>query len=211
MGGWFRDEVTGLDDLQGLKMRAPGFAGEVMAKLGIAVTNIAPGELYTSLERGTIDALEWVGPALDLPMGFQKIAPWYYTGWHEPAAETQFLINAAVWKKLPEDLQSILKIAIKAAAYDMYAQSMHLNAKAWATMQAEYPDVKVRSFPPVVMDALKKANNELLEAMAKADPLSAEIIEAQKAYLADIREWTNISDRAYLDTASPAGKAANTQ
>jgi TRAP-type mannitol/chloroaromatic compound transport system substrate-binding protein len=77
----------------GLKMRIPGFAGEVLSKLGVVVTNIAPGELYTALERGTIDALEWVGPSLDLNMGFQKIAPYYYTGWHEPATELQFMVN----------------------------------------------------------------------------------------------------------------------
>ncbi len=93
MGGWFRKEINSLDDLKGLKMRIPGFAGEVMAKLGLAVTNIAPGELYTSLERGTIDALEWVGPGMDIKMGFHKIAPYYYTGWHEPATELQFLVN----------------------------------------------------------------------------------------------------------------------
>ncbi len=86
MGGWFRKEINSLEDLQGgLKMRIPpGFAGEVLAKLGLAVTNIAPGELYTSLERSTIDALEWVGPpGMDIKMGFHKIAPYYYTGWHE--------------------------------------------------------------------------------------------------------------------------------
>lgn len=74
MGGWFKKEINSVDDLQGLKMRIPGFAGEVLAKLGAKPTNIAPGELYTSLERGTIDALEWVGPAFDLRMGFHKIA-----------------------------------------------------------------------------------------------------------------------------------------
>jgi TRAP-type mannitol/chloroaromatic compound transport system substrate-binding protein len=80
-------------------MRIPGFAGEVLSKLGVVVTNIAPGELYTALERGTIDALEWVGPSLDLNMGFQKIAPYYYTGWHEPATELQFMVNKEALKK----------------------------------------------------------------------------------------------------------------
>ncbi|CAE6934507.1 Part of the tripartite ATP-independent periplasmic (TRAP) transport system [Vibrio sp. B1REV9] len=93
MGGWFKKEINSLDNLQGLKIRIPGFAGEVMAKVGAKPVNIAPGELYTSLERGTIDALEWVGPAFDLRMGFQKIAPYYYTAWHEPGSETQFLVN----------------------------------------------------------------------------------------------------------------------
>ncbi|GAM68363.1 TRAP transporter solute receptor [Vibrio sp. JCM 19236] len=97
MGGWFQKEINSVDDLKGLKMRIPGFAGEVLAELGAKPTNIAPGELYTALERKTIDALEWVGPSLDLRMGFHKIAPYYYTGWHEPATELQFLINKRTW------------------------------------------------------------------------------------------------------------------
>ncbi|WP_455199291.1 TRAP transporter substrate-binding protein, partial [Kaarinaea lacus] len=91
MGGWFQKEINSIDDLKGLKMRIPGFAGEVLAKVGAKPTNIPAGELYTALERRTIDALEWVGPSLDLRMGFHKIAPYYYTGWHEPATELQFL------------------------------------------------------------------------------------------------------------------------
>ncbi len=74
MGGWFREEINSLEDLKGLKMRTPGFAGEVMSELGVAVTNLPPGELYTALERGTVDAVEWVGPALDFQMGFHQIA-----------------------------------------------------------------------------------------------------------------------------------------
>ena len=93
MGGWFKKEINTLEDLKGLKMRIPGFAGEIMAKLGVQVTNLAPGELFTSLEMGTIDALEWVGPSMDISMGFHKVAPYYYTGWHEPASEMQFIVN----------------------------------------------------------------------------------------------------------------------
>jgi TRAP-type mannitol/chloroaromatic compound transport system substrate-binding protein len=104
MGGWFRKEINTLDDLEGLKMRIPGFAGEILSKLGVVVTNIPPGELYTALERGTIDALEWVGPSLDLNMGFQKIALYYYTGWHEPATELQFMVNKEAFDSLPGHL-----------------------------------------------------------------------------------------------------------
>ncbi|MBS3805675.1 MAG: TRAP transporter substrate-binding protein DctP, partial [Oleiphilaceae bacterium] len=148
MGGWFRKEINSLDDLQGLKMRTPGFAGEVMSEIGVAVTNIPPGELYTALERGTIDALEWVGPALDLSMGFHQIAKYYYSGWQEPAAELQFLINDKVWSELPEDLQEILRVAMRTAAYDMYAQSMHVSGQNWSKMKEDYPDVTAKTFPP---------------------------------------------------------------
>lgn len=202
MGGWFRKEIKSVDDLKGLKMRIPGFAGDVLAKLGAKPTNIPAGELYTALERNTIDALEWVGPSLDLRMGFHKIAPYYYTGWHEPATELQFLINKKSWNKLPPDLQEILRVAMRTAAYDMYIQSYHESAENWAKMKSEYPNIKVKTFPKDVMTALRKANDELLAERAAADPLAKEIIESQKNYQAKVRQWTNISDRAYLNSLS---------
>lgn len=200
MGGWFRKEITSLKDLEGLKMRIPGFAGEVLAKLGAKPTNIPAGELYTALERNTIDALEWVGPSLDLRMGFHKIAPYYYTGWHEPATELQFMINKKKWDALPEDLQEILRVAMRTAAYDMYIQSYHDSAINWASMKTEFPDIKVKSFPKEVMDAMSKANDELLAEKAAGDPLAKEILDSQAAYMEKSRAWTNISDRAYLDS-----------
>ena len=201
MGGWFQKEIKTVEDLQGLKMRIPGFAGEVLAKLGAKPTNIPPGELYTALERGTIDALEWVGPSLDLRMGFHKIAPYYYTGWHEPGAELQFLVNKKVFEGLPADLQQILKVAMKTAAYDMYIQSTHESGKNWATMQSEFPNILVKTFPEEVMTEIRAANDELLAQNAEADPFAAKVLASQKAYLNDVRAWTMISDKAYLESA----------
>ncbi|MEW7982703.1 MAG: TRAP transporter substrate-binding protein [gamma proteobacterium symbiont of Phacoides pectinatus] len=198
MGGWFQKEINSVEDLKGLKMRIPGFAGEVLAKLGAKPTNIPAGELYTSLERRTIDALEWVGPSLDLRMGFHKIAPYYYTGWHEPATELQFMINERAWKKLPADLQEILRVAMRTSAYDMYIQSYHASGENWASMKKEYPNIKVKTFPKEVMAAMRKANAELLAERAAKDPLAKEIIDSQAAYLAKSRVWTEISDMAYI-------------
>jgi TRAP-type mannitol/chloroaromatic compound transport system substrate-binding protein len=200
MGGWFRKEINSVADLEGLKMRIPGFAGEVLAKLGAKPTNIPPGELYTALERNTIDALEWVGPSLDLRMGFHKIAPYYYTGWHEPATELQFLFNKKKWDSLPADLQEILRVAMRTAAYDMYAQSYHESAVNWATIKSEYPNVQVKTFPKEVIDAMRKANDELLAEFAASDPMAKEIIDSQADYLAKTRAWTAISDQAYLNS-----------
>jgi len=200
MGGWFQKEINSVADLQGLKMRIPGFAGEVLAKLGAKPTNIPPGELYTSLERGTIDALEWVGPSLDLRMGFHKIAPFYYTGWHEPAAELQFLVNKKKFEKLPLDLQEILRISMKASAFDMYIQSTHESAKNWSTMMEEYPNIKVKTFPAEVMTALQNANDKLLKDHASNDPFAAKVLKSQHDYMKQARQWTNMSDKAYLDS-----------
>jgi TRAP-type mannitol/chloroaromatic compound transport system substrate-binding protein len=198
MGGWFKKEINSLADLKGLKMRIPGFAGEIMSKLGVLVTNIAPGELYTALDRHTIDALEWVGPSMDIKMGFQKIAPYYYTGWHEPASEMQFLVNKRTFNKLPKDLQQIMIVAMRVSAYDMYTQNYDMNATAWAKMSKDYPNIKVKTFPKVVMDAMKQTNKELrAEVSAKSDLLK-EVLDSQDAYQAKVREWTKMSDYLYL-------------
>ncbi len=147
MGGWFRREITSPADLKGLKMRIPGLAGEVFARLGVNVTNIPPGELYTALDRGTIDALEWVGPAMDLNMGFQKIARWYYTGWHEPGSDLEFLVNRKAMDTLPPAYQAILKTAIRAVAADSLTENFTANAIAWEKMKTEYPDIRIATFP----------------------------------------------------------------
>ncbi|MBQ0745943.1 MAG: TRAP transporter substrate-binding protein [Marinobacter sp.] len=202
MGGWFNKEINSVADLKGLKMRTPGFAGEVMAELGVAVTNLPPGELYTALERGTVDAVEWVGPALDFPMGFHQIAKYYYSGWQEPGAEVQFLINDKTWKKLPKDLQAILRIAMRTAAYDMYIQTTHESGVAWARMKEDYPNVTHKTFPPEVINAMREATNKLLAEAAEKDDLAKEIINSQRDYLKQVRQWTNISDKAYLDSVA---------
>ena len=147
MGGWFRKEIKSLDDLKGLKMRIPGFAGEILSSLGLTVTNIPAGELYTSLERGTIDALEWVGPGMDIKMGFHKVAPYYYTGWHEPATELQFLVNQKAYNKLPDNYKEMLRVAMRVAAYDMYIENYHDSAIAWSKIAKDYPQIKIKTLP----------------------------------------------------------------
>lgn len=198
MGGWFRKEIKTLDDLKGLKMRIPGFAGEILSRLGVVVTNIPPGELYTALDRGTIDALEWVGPALDLKMGFQKIAPYYYTGWHEPASELQFLVNQKAFDELPKHLQEILVTAMKAETLDSYARMYNDNAVNFAAIRTEYPEVKVKTFSKEILDAMKEANSRLLEETAAKDPQFKEILDSQTDYLAKVRAWSIVSDYAYM-------------
>ena len=198
MGGWFREEIKTLDDLKGLKMRIPGFAGEIMAKLGVQVTNIAPGELFTALERNTIDALEWVGPSMDIKMGFQKIAPYYYTGWHEPASEMQFIVNQKSFNKLPKHLQKVLTTAIRLSAYDMYVQNYNMNIQAWSKMKTENPNIKVVTFSKEIMDAMKKANLELRDELSAKSSELKEILEHQEAYIKKARQWTKMSDYLYI-------------
>lgn len=201
MGGWFQKEINTIDDLKGLKMRIPGLAGEVFAKLGVNVTNIPPGELYTSLDRGTIDALEWVGPAMDIKMGFHKIAPYYYTGWHEPATELQFLINKKAFNKLPKEYQTMLTTAMKAVTADMYTENFAGSVDAWEKMKTEFPNIEVKTFPKEVLTAMKKAADELYDAYAVKDATFKEVLESQQNYMKKARNWTSISEYNYIKTS----------
>ncbi len=198
MGGWFREEIESLEDLQGLRMRVPGFAGRVLSGLGVNVTNIPPGELYTALNTGTIDAAEWVGPDMDFRMGFPEIADYYYTGWHEPASEVQFLVNAEAFAELPREYQAILQTAIRLAAFDMYVRAYHRNADAWRRMAEEHPNVEVRTFPGPVLAELRAETARLVEEEKARNPLFARIVESKEAYLEKARDWTRMSDYLYL-------------
>ena len=187
-------------------MRIPGLAGEVFAKLGVNVTNIPPGELYTSLDRGTIDALEWVGPAMDIKMGFHKIAPFYYTGWHEPATELQFLINKRAFEKLPKAYQTMLTTAMKAVTADMYTDNFAGSVAAWDQMKTEYPNIEVKTFPTPVLKAMKKAADELYSEYATKDASFKEVLESQREYMEKARTWTNISEYNYIQTSQEFNK-----
>ena len=201
MGGWFRKEIKTVDDLKGLKMRIPGLAGEVLAKLGVNVTNIPAGELYTSLDRGTIDALEWVGPGMDIKMGFHKVAPYYYTGWHEPASDMQFLVNKRAFDKLPAEYQAILKTAMKAASADMYSENFDASAQAWSKMEVDFPNIKVKTFPLEVLKAMKKATDEVLTGYAADNAEFKAVYDSQKEYMAKGRKWSKMSDYYYIQTS----------
>ena len=205
MGGWFRKEIKTPEDFKGLKMRIPGLAGEVLAKLGVNVTNIPAGELYTALDRGTIDALEWVGPGMDIKMGFHKVAPYYYTGWHEPASEMQFMVNKKAFDKLPKNYQVILETAMKAAAFDMYVENFSASLEAWAKMKKDYPNIKVRTFPKPVLEALKKAADEVYAGYAAKNPKFKEIYTDYTAFMKKARAWTMMMQGGYLKLSDELG------
>lgn len=198
MGGWFRKEINNIEDLRGLKMRIPGFAGKVVAGVGVVPTNIPAGELYQSLERGTLDALEWVGPGLDLRMGFHKVAPYYYTGWHEPGTELMYFFNKDKMASLPDWARAILKNAARLTAYNMTTHTFAENSNSWATIAEQYPNVQIKEFPPEVMAALRASNEALLAAEIARSSMAKRVIESRRAYLAKSRAWTRIGTHAYL-------------
>ena len=146
MGGWFRKEIKTVDDLKGIKMRIGGFAGQVMSKLGVVPQQIAGGDLYPALEKGTIDAAEWVGPADDEKLGFNKVAPfYYYPGWWEGGASLHFFINTKKWEELPKTYKSLLTTAAAQANIDMQAKYDARNPTALKRLVAS--GTQLRPFP----------------------------------------------------------------
>jgi len=167
MGGWFQKEINTLEDLKGLKIRIAGMAGEILSELGANVTNIPGGELYTALDRKTIDAVEWVGPGMDIRMGFHKIAPYYYTGWQEPASEMHFFVNQKAFSKLSKVNQNILRTAIKLATSEMHTETYNQNVIAWQQMKKEFPNIKIKKFPQEVLQAMKTTNDKIMAKYSK--------------------------------------------
>lgn len=131
MGGWFRSPVGSLSDLNGLRMRIPGIGGEIMTRLGVSVQVLAGGDIYPALERGAIDATEWVGPYDDERLGFHRIAKNYYIpGWWEPSASTMVMVNRQAFDELPAGYQQILEEVCKEIHFDMVARYDAANPEA---------------------------------------------------------------------------------
>jgi TRAP-type mannitol/chloroaromatic compound transport system substrate-binding protein len=198
MGGWFRKEIRSVADFKGLKIRIPGLGGEVLARLGAEPITLPAGELYTALEKRVIDAVEWVSPGIDLLMGFQEIAEYYYLGWHEPAAELQYLVNRRRFEELPEDLRAMLLVAMKETALDTTSEFYMCNIEGLETLRTKYPRVQLRRFPEEVLAELKQQTQALLQEYAQRSPLFAEIWQHQQRFLQRARQWTEISEQYYL-------------
>jgi len=199
MGGWFKKEIKSLSDLKGLKMRIPGLGGEVMKRLGVNPVLLPAGEIYTALERGTIDATEWVGPALDSMMGFAKAAPYYYTGWHEPGSILEITFNKARWEKLSDVHRAIITAASEEMTGNMLQEFRYKNAKAFA----ELPDtVQIKTFPKEMMEAAKVALNDvLMDESAKSDDFKR-VLKSYEAFYKLNKPWDDISTRNFLEIRS---------
>lgn len=197
MGGWFRKPIRTLSDLKGLKMRVPGIGGEVFSRLGVNPVLLAAGEIYPSLERGMIDATEWVGPALDLQMGFHKVAKYYYSGWHEPGSVLELTFNKQIWEGLSKEHQAILQIASEEMSSRMALEFHAANIKALKEM--DNLGVKIASFPDDVNQAAKKALSSYLDEESSRNPAFRKVYKSMEEYLAESRAWSNIGLGAFLN------------
>ncbi len=199
MGGWFRKPIKSLADLKGLKMRIPGLGGEVMAALGVKPVNIPGGELYTALERGVIDATEWVGPALDIKMGFYKVAKYYYSGWHEPGTNLELTFNKRKFERLPKEFQAAIEVAANDMNARMLAQFQYENGKALKEIREGKYGVKLCEFPEDVNEAAKKAIKKILEENASKSKDFARVYENIQNYFPTTKQWTDVGMKWFLD------------
>jgi TRAP-type mannitol/chloroaromatic compound transport system substrate-binding protein len=196
MGGWFKKPIHSLADLKGLKMRIPGLGGEVMKKLGVNPVLLPAGEIYTALERGTIDATEWVGPALDRMMGFDKAAKYYYTGWHEPGSILEITFNKARWEKLSDEHKAIITAASEEMTGNMLQEFRYKNAKALAELPK---DVQIRTFPKEMMEAAKNALKEVLAEQSAQSEDFKHVLRSYETFVKLNKPWDDISTKNFLE------------
>ncbi len=207
MGGWYRKEIKSVADLKGMKMRIGGLAGQVLAKLGVVSQQIAGGEIYQSLERGTIDAAEWVGPYDDEKLGFSKVAKfYYYPGWWEGGPELSLFVNEKKWAELPRHYQSVLESACAEANIRMTARYDAKNPEALRRLVAG--GTQLRAFPRPVMDAALKAADELYDELSAKSPHWKRIYEGWKAFRADQFLWFRVAEQGYDNFSFSAVGAA---
>lgn len=180
-GGWFRRELHSAADLKGLIMRIPGMGGEVISRAGAQQVQLAGAEVFAALETGTIDAAEWTNPFSDLSMGFYQIAPfYYYPGWQEAGVTLELMLNLEAWNQLPEDLQTIVKVAAQAANQDMFSQFGALNPDALKELRQK--GVQVRPLPTDMLLKLRTISAEAVEELAASDADAAEVYTSWKAF-----------------------------
>src|SRR6516162_1419664 len=193
MFGWFRKELKTPADFTGLKMRTAGFGGKVMAKLGAVPQQIAGGDIYPALERGTIDACEWVGPYDDEKLGFNKVAKYYYTpGVMELEAVNQLFVNKAAWASLPPRYQAALRYACNYAMTEMLAAYDAKNATAIARLVAAGTQLSV--LPEPVIKALREALETVLDEEAAANEQFKRVLGNWREFRASQHRWFSIAD-----------------
>ena len=199
MAGWFNREINSVEDIKGLKMRIPGMAGEVFAAAGGTAVRIPGGEIYTSLQTGVIDAVEWVGPYNDRALGLHEVARYYYyPGWHEPGPLLEFIVNKQSMESLPADLQAIVTAAARTVNQDMLDEFTSRNNQALQQLINEH-GVQLRRLPDDVLRELWRATEEVMQKLIAEDAMAAKVYASFKTYYDGVREYHHISEQAYIN------------
>lgn len=205
MGGWFRKKLNGIEDLKGMRLRVQGLGAEVYAKLGAVPMAVSAGDLLPALERGSIDAAEFLAPATDLETGLPKYASFYYApGFNKPNGASELLVSLGAWDKLTPDLRSVIMEACRAEHTLGLADAYQTNAAALTEILGKYP-VMLEAFPRSILDAARKASADLLNEIGATSPLAARIVESYKTSLQDLRGWSALAaDMARTNTFAPS-------
>lgn len=205
MGGWFRKEIRSAADLKGLKMRIPGLGGQIMARLGAVPQTLAGADIYPALERGALDATEWVGPYDDEKLGFYKVAKhYYYPGWWEGGPQISFYVNLRKWQELPEPYQAAFEVASAEANMRMLADYDAKNPPALARLLRH--GVKLHAFPKDMLEAARKAALEMYEEEARKSPAFKRIYIDWKKFLDNSVQWFRVAEAAYANFLYSAGR-----
>jgi TRAP-type mannitol/chloroaromatic compound transport system substrate-binding protein len=196
MGGWFRKEIKSVNDLRGLKMRIGGFAGTILAKVGAVPQQLAGGDIYPALEKGTLDACEWVGPYDDEKLGFYKVAKYYYyPGWWEGCGQAHNLFNLTKWNELPKQYQSALITASGDAWNWVLAKYDYVNPPALKRLLSQ--GAQLRAFPQDVMEACYKAANETYAGLSQTNPHFQKLYDSLLAYRGDSYLWMQVAELGF--------------
>ena len=199
MGGWFRKEMNTIDDFKGLKMRIPGLGGKVIAKAGGTVVLLPGGEIFTSLERGVLDATEWVGPMHDLRMGFYKAAPYYYyPGWHEPGTCLEVMFNKKAYDELPADLKAIVDAVAMETNFWSLCEFESGNGAALQELISKHK-VQLVKFPDELLNSLRTMAKEVMIEEAAKDAASTKVHAAFEKFKEQIGVWGSVSENAYYN------------
>ena len=204
MGGWWRRPVNALAELRGLKMRIPGLGAQVMDRLGVTALTLPGGEIYQALERGNLDATEWIGPYDDEKLGFFKVATNYlYPGWWEPSAMLSFYVNRSEWDRLPSAYQRALEVAADEVNVRMLAEYDAKNPPALERLLAE--GVQLQPFPDDVMTAAYDAARSLYADTAAAGGGYREVYDAYRSFQQEADRWHGLAEQAYATFAFAHG------
>jgi len=196
MGGWYRKEINSLDDIKGMKMRIGGFGGKVLSAIGGVPQNIPAGEIYPALEKGTIDATEWVGPYDDEKLGFFKVAKnYYYPGWWEGGPQLSVYVNTKAYEALPADYKAAIEAAASHAHIVMQARYDARNPAALKRLVAQ--GTVLKAMPRPVMEAAFKAANEVYSDLAGKNPNWKKVYEDWSKFRADQVLWFRICEREF--------------
>jgi TRAP-type mannitol/chloroaromatic compound transport system substrate-binding protein len=196
MGGWFRKEINTVKDLVGLKFRIAGLAGQVMRKVGVVPQQLAAGDIYPSLEKGTIDAAEWIGPYDDEKLGFYKVAPYYYyPGWWEGGPSLHGFINLEKWHALPKTYQAVV---VNAANYaNTWMQARYDASNPAALKRLISKGAKLRPFSFEIMEACYKASNELYAEISAKNANFKKMYDAMRSFRDDEYLWWQVAEYSF--------------